>query len=1075
MIKNIFLSKSLYILGLVFWSLCGFSQDLKKVSGKVVDKQTNEPIVGAAIQVLNTKKQIGTTSDTEGDFTLNVPENAEKIKVSIVGYTSKEVTITGSVLAILLEPGQILDEVVVTALGLERQSKNLGYALQKLDGKEISNTKAVNFLDNLAGKVAGLTVVSGSTGVGGTSRISIRGESSFTNTNPLFVVDGIPINNNTIINNVNDDANGFMEVDFGNGAMEVNPDDIASVSVLKGPSAAALYGTRASNGVIVITTKKGSPQKGLGISFNSTFFSESPFKLPQFQNTFGQGNSGAFAYKNGLGGGVNDNITYSYGPKLDAGINVAQFDSPVTLPNGSTVRAGDIAVYSGQAITPTPFNSQPNNLKDFYQTGNTTINNLAISGGFDKGNYRLSLTNLDSKSIIPGVDLQRKNISTSLNFSPIQKLKISSNINYVNSSSDNRPATKYGSENVNYSLVAWLGRSNNIESLRNYWQPGLENVEQYSFNYTYFDNPFFTLYENRNGFNRDRVFGNISAKYDFTPELSLSVRSGIDNQIEKRTFRRNFSSNRFKQGAYAEQNVLYKEVNTDFLLNYNKNVGDFIADFSAGGNRMDQNANMDQTQTLSLAQPGIFSFSNAASPLEYYQTVGRKRINSLYGLAKFSYKNYLFLDITGRNDWSSSLASISSSANTSFFYPSVSGSFVVSNLVNLPESISFAKIRASIASVGNDTNPFQTAGTFVSSTAVGGLPTFTDQTQIANANLKPEQITSVEVGADVRFFNDRLKIDVTYFNSLNKNQILSLPIAVSSGYDQRSINGGAVRSHGFEAILGIDLVRNSPFKWNTNFNFSMYKNIVESLPDGAKTITLAYNRIYDNVNQTIWYQVKEGGRMGDMYGTGYKKNEAGQFIIGSDGRYIVDNTLIKLGNYNPDFILGMYNTFSYKDFSANLLLDWRQGGQLVSRTLALAGVAGQLKETENRPEAGIVAEGVVNVGTVESPVYQPNTKAVSAETYYRMYYDRNHEENNTYDASYLKIREASITYRLPIQYKRIENVTVSVIGRNLFAFSKIPHFDPEQFGIQGQKLMSGVEDMSYATSRSVGFKLGLNF
>jgi TonB-linked SusC/RagA family outer membrane protein len=1062
-------------MGLVFWSLFGFSQDLKKVSGKVVDKQTNEPIVGAAIQVLNTKKQIGTTSDTEGDFTLNVPENAEKIKVSIVGYTSKEVTIAGNVLAILLEPGQILDEVVVTALGLERQSKNLGYALQKLDGKEISNTKAVNFLDNLAGKVAGLTVVSGSTGVGGTSRISIRGESSFTNTNPLFVVDGIPINNNTIINNVNDDANGFMEVDFGNGAMEVNPDDIASVSVLKGPSAAALYGTRASNGVIVITTKKGFPQKGLGISFNSTFFSESPFKLPQFQNTYGQGNSGAFTYKNGLGGGVNDNITYSYGPKLDAGINVAQFDSPVTLPNGSTVRAGDIAVYSGQAITPTPFNSQPNNLKDFYQTGNTTINNLAISGGFDKGNYRLSLTNLDSKSIIPGVNLQRKNISTSLNFSPIQKLKISSNINYVNSSSDNRPATKYGSENVNYSLVAWLGRSNNIESLRNYWQPGLENVEQYSFNYTYFDNPFFTLYENRNGFNRDRVFGNISAKYDFTPELSLSVRSGIDNQIEKRTFRRNFSSNRFKQGAYAEQNVLYKEVNTDFLLNYNKNLGDFIADFSAGGNRMDQNANIDQTQTLSLAQPGIFSFSNAASPLEYYQTVGRKRINSLYGLAKFSYKNYLFLDITGRNDWSSSLASISSSSNTSFFYPSVSGSFVVSNLVNLPESISFAKIRASIASVGNDTNPFQTAGTFVSSTAVGGLPTFTDQTQIANANLKPEQITSVEVGADVRFFNDRLKIDVTYFNSLNKNQILSLPIAVSSGYDQRSINGGAVRSHGFEAILGIDLVRNSPFKWNTNFNFSMYKNIVESLPDGAKTITLAYNRIYDNVNQTIWYQVKEGGRMGDMYGTGYKKNEAGQFIIGSDGRYIVDNTLIKLGNYNPDFILGMYNTFSYKDFSANLLLDWRQGGQLVSRTLALAGVAGQLKETENRPEAGIVAEGVVNVGTEESPVYQPNTKAVSAETYYRMYYDRNHEENNTYDASYLKIREASITYRLPIQYKRIENVTVSVIGRNLFAFSKIPHFDPEQFGIQGQKLMSGVEDMSYATSRSVGFKLGLNF
>jgi len=435
------------------------------------------------------------------------------------------------------------------------------------------------------------------------------------------------------------------------------------------------------------------------------------------------------------------------------------------------------------------------------------------------------------------------------------------------------------------------------------------------------------------------------------------------------------------------------------------------------------------------------------------------------------------VDVTGRNDWSSALATATSSANTSFFYPSVSAGLVVSNIITLPRNISFMKLRASLANVGNDTNPFQTNGAFVARTPVNGQPTFSDQNSLPNANLKPESITSLEFGADVRFFDDRLKFDLTYFNSLNKNQIISLPISNTSGYTQQNINGGAIRSKGWEVIAEVTPIRTSKFSWTAAANFSTFRNIAESLPQSAKTITLAYNSIYDNLNQTIWYQVQEGGRLGDMWGTGYKKNENGEFIVGANGSYIADNTLKNLGNYNPDFMIGLNNAFSFGDFGFSFLLDWRQGGKVISRTLALAAVGGQLIETENRPAEGIVAPGVVNTGSAENPVYVANTLAIPAETYYRMYYDRNHEENNTYDASYLKLREVQISYQLPnkVLKNKVESIEISIVGRNLYAFSKIPHFDPEQFGFQGQKLVSGVEDMSYPTTRSIGMKLGVTF
>ena len=1060
--------------------LCAVANSQTTISGTVTTASDGTTVPFVNVIAVNT--DAATITDENGMFSLDVPAAANELRFSAIGFITQTSSINGrtTINIILQESTTDLDEVVITALGLERETKELGYVVQTIEAEEVSAVKAPNFLDNLAGKLAGVTVSQGATGVGSSSKITIRGEASFSNNNPLFIVDGTPINNNTVFNESNEAAAGFQEIDFGNGAMEVNPDDIASVSVLKGPSAAALYGTRASNGVIIIETKNGSQSKGLGISINTSVFVDTPFKLPEFQNQYGQGNSGQFEFVDGLGGGVNDLISYSWGPRLDQGTLIAQFDSPVTLPDGTVVRGGDTSLYNGIAITPTAFNSHPDNLKDFYETGVTTINNVAIGSGFDKGNYRISFTDLRSESIIPGVNLDRQTVATKLNFKPTDKTTFNASISYVNSGSDNRPSNGYGSENVNYALVAWGPRSLDINSLRQYWQPGLEGVQHYSFNYTYFDNPFFTMYENRNSFNRDRVFGNISIKQEITENLSLSLRSGMDYSSETRQLRRAFSSNRFKNGGYAEHDVFYREINTDFLLNYNNIFGDFSLDVSLGGNRLDQKASTKQSQTVNLAQPGIFNLNNAASPIDVFQFESNKRINSFYGIAKLGYRDFLFLDLTGRNDWSSALATPFSVDGTSFFYPSASASFILSEVAELPKAFSYAQLRASVAQVGNDTQPYQTSGAFISQTAYNGQPTFSNQNFIPNANLRPEQTTSYEVGADIRFLKDRIRLDATYYNALTKDQIISLPIAISSGYNQQVVNGGEVRTQGVELIADLTPILTANFKWNTTFNFSSNTSRVESLPQSDGRLTLAYSRIYDSANQTVWFQVEEGGKIGDIYGTGYQKTEDGQFILTSSGSYIADNNLKKIGNYTPDFVLGWNNSFSYKNWSLSFLFDWRQGGELVSRTRALGTVGGQLAETANRPEEGIVPQGVVNTGTAENPQYVQNTTAVSAETYYRQFYDRNHEENNIYDASYLKLRQFSVgyTFNLKDGFLGLSNgmdIDLTLVGRNLFAFSEIPHFDPEQLAVQGSGFVSGVEDMSYATTRSIGLKAGFNF
>ena len=412
-------------------------------------------------------------------------------------------------------------------------------------------------------------------------------------------------------------------------------------------------------------------------------------------------------------------------------------------------------MHGGQPITPSPFVSYPDNVRDFYETGTTAINSLAISGGGEFGDFRLSAADLRSDSYIPGVNLKRKNIGGKFRFRPTDALTVNANFNYVNSSSDNRPGAGYGSENIGYSLVAWYPRSANTNSLRDYWQPGLDGLQQYSFNYTFFDNPYFTLLENRNSFNRDRLFGNLSASWEIAPTLTATVRTGMDYSNEEREFLRSFSSNRFQSGGYATNDVLYREINTDLLLDYRPDlIGDFSLNLIGGANRLDQAAANTQAQALNLAQPGIFRLSNAANPVEIFDQTADKRINSVYGLAKVGYRDFLFLDITGRNDWSSALATPTNADNTSFFYPSVAVSWLADRVLNLPDAISYLQLRGSWAQVGNDTDPFRTSSTFVAQTPFGGAPTFSEQPVLAAPNLLPEQTTSAEIGVDARFFDD---------------------------------------------------------------------------------------------------------------------------------------------------------------------------------------------------------------------------------------------------------------------------------------------------------------------------------
>ncbi len=1056
---------------LLFTISFSFAQEAL-ISGKVSDTN-NEPLPGATVLVKGLNR--GTITEVDGTYTISAAPN-EVLVFSFVGFENIERTVGNqTIINVALTEGMALSEVVVTALGVERETKALGYAVQAVDGSRFTEARETNVINSLSGRVAGVQITNGSSGIGGSTRVTIRGESSLNiNANqPLFVVDGVPISNNV----VGSSGSGNQEVDYGNSAGEINPDDIASMTVLKGPAAAALYGSRAANGAILITTKSGKNRLGLGVVINSNTTFDNALVLPQWQNTYGQGNNGQFSFVNGAGSGIADGVDESWGPRLDAGLMIPQFDSPRSVPG---FRGGDLNAPTGSTIQATPWVSQPNNINNFFQTGVTLNNSVAISGGNEKSNIRLSYTNLDQKGIVPNTDLKRNTISVHGATKVTDKLTVNSSFNFQRTNSGNRPNISYGTENLMY-LWIWYGRQINTANLRDYWMPGLEGVQQFNYNYNYHDNPYFNVFENTNGQEKDRIFGNISLNYKFTPKLSLMLRTGLDTYNELRDRKRAFSTQRFPKGNYREDDISFNEQNSDFLLTYSENTKPVWSySIALGGNSMVQENRYVETVAPQLLIPGIYNFTNTAVNLQVNQFTSEKRINSFYGFGQIGYKNILFLDVTGRNDWSSTLPA----NNNSYFYPSATLSAVISDMITLPSVISFMKVRAAYAEVGNDTNPYSLSNVYNSQVAWGPIQAKSESSRLSNADLKPERTGAFEIGTDIRFNKGRLGLDFTYFDNRTRNQIIPIELDIATGYASRIINAGEIQNQGIEIVLNAKPIQNrNGFNWDFIANFTRTRGKVLELTEGLDAYTLT-----DRNGAII--QARVGERMGNIYGVGFERVEDpnseffGQIVHNSTGTPLRDPELKLQGNYNPDWMLGLQNNFTYKGISLGFLFDFRYGGIVVSRTKTIGSTSGQLAETvygrENGYDLSVEGNGIVSPGVVKNSdgSYSPNTVKITSRNWHNRYYERNNVEAAKYDATFLKLREVTIGYTIPktvFGNMPIQDVRISLVGRNLALWTENPHFDPETLSMSGGTLQPGIENMAFPSSRSIGFNVNVKF
>jgi len=1012
------------IIGFGFLPFLSNGQDIP-FRGRVFDATTKKGVEGVNVIVQNTTT--GVTTDVDGNFTI-ISNKGAVLVVSSIGYEQQLVTASGDFLNVALNAGTLqLQDVVVTALGITSKKRALGYSVQEVKGEVMTQARETNLVNALAGRIAGVNIVNGSNSIGGSSKVVIRGETSLAGTNqPLFVVDGIPISNA---------VSTARNVDYGNGAGEINPDDIETITVLKGPTAAALYGSRASNGVVLITTKKGKSNQGIGVSVNSTASMEKVMLLPTYQNSYGQGTGGA--YNIGDGG-------RSWGPKLDG----RDMKVPVNT---------EYPPVNGEIIKWEPY---PNNVKDFYETGSTLSNNIAIAGGNDKGNFRVSYTNLKQTGLVPNTDQKRDNVSVNAGYKFTNKLTVNTSVTYIETNSKNRTVIGYGNQSPVYTWI-WEGRQVRTDKMRDYWFKGYEGTRPFTYNYRFNDNPYFGAYENLNGLKKARWMGNVSLTYQFTPELSLLLRTGLDQSNERHDTRRSAGTNSFQQGMYSLDKLFFMERNSDFLLSYDKELNsDWKIKVSAGGNQMRQLQESFTNTAGQLSIPGLYNLGNSAIPLVGSQYDSKYAINSLYGYGQVAYKNAIFLDVTARNDWSSSLPA----ANNSYFYPSVSLSGVFSDFLKLPakSALSYGKVRMSWARVGNDTRPYRLRNVYGYSTAWSTFQTVSEPSSIANANLLPEMLDTYELGTEMRFFKNRLGIDFTYYNTISKNQIINLAIDPTTGYTSNSVNAGKIQSHGFEIMLNFTPIKSRSFQWDVNLNWASNRAFVKELADGLST--------YQLPSTVLSNQARVGGRMGDMYGTTYRRDPDGN-IIYLNGITQDDPTLKLLGNYNPDWTAGISNNFNYKGIIASFLLDWRFGGEFYPYMYVRANEAGQLIESLEGRE-GIIGNGVMLDANGK---YVPNNVNVRGETYWGAYFNG---EAGTFDGTWLKLREVKLGYTIPKKWLKrspVKDISILLVGRNLALWTQVPHVDPDTSAMSGDAVVPGSENMSLPASRSFGLNLNFKF
>jgi TonB-linked SusC/RagA family outer membrane protein len=1012
-----------------------------KVTGTVISADDNSPLPG--VYVLIKGKTAGTSTDADGNFTITVPSKETVLVFSSIGYTSQEVVVgENPVLNITMASSATqLSEIVVTALGIAKEKKALTYSAQNVEVGGIVESRELNAINALGGKVAGLDLVRSNAGVGSASRVVLRGNRSISGNNqPLYVVDGVPIQNSTFQDTYGE--GGGMTT--GDGISNINPDDIETVTVLKGPSATALYGTRAANGAILITTKKGAVKKGIGVEYSLNYSLEAPVILTKFQNTYGQGSAGVYA----------KNSEFDWGPKMD-GRMVDHWTPDVNSP-----------LYGTQY----PYVAHPNNFKDFFRTGSNLSNSIALTSGNDKISTYFSYTNTVAKGIVEGNALKRNNLNLRITSKLSDKLSLDTKVTYFHQDVKNRPHT---GDDFSNPMRAILRQPSNISQeqaknfeyfdnagfrLQNYWNPHSNGGE----------NPWWIVNRIPYEETRDRVMGMASLKYEILTGLSVQVRSAIDYTNDANDSKwYNDTYTIADRGKYYTNNATNYELNNDLLVNYSKAIGSsFNLSVSAGGNMLVQKVYRMGTDNGTLLKPNLFTLTNA-SALSASESGYTKKLNSVYGFATLSFKNYLFLDLTARNDWSSTLPKDS----WSYFYPSAGLTWVVTDMLqSKPAFLTFAKVRASLAQVGNDTDPYQLNPIFDFST--GGVNGYARRGSVKPAtDLKPEITTSKELGADLRFFQNRFGIDFTWYKSNSKNQLLDVSIPIASGYSSKFINAGNIQNKGIELTVNVTPIKGE-LNWDLSFNYAMNHSLVVKITDEMSRYPLTGRQW---MSTTV---IQEGHEYGEILTKKFLRNDAGKILVTSAGMPLVSDGQTEYGGtYNPDWMGGMTNTFTYKGFDFNFAIDIRQGGVIYSFTEANLASDGFSDYTLKGRE-GFIVDGVVQTKDADGNVISeaPNTTSITSEAYWQSLGGRNTPtgEPFKYDASNSRLRAVVLGYTLQLKNSPIRSFRLSLEGRNLFfLYNKAKILDPNLSS--GNTNVQGVEGFGLPSTRSFGMNLRLTF
>lgn len=1046
-----------------------YAQDLQNVviTGKVID-QYNEPLAGVTIIDI-TNPGNGTVSDIDGNYRIST-NIGHTLEFTYIGFENQSINIdkSATINVRLIESTTTLNEVIITSLNIPRERKALGYAVQDVSS-EAFQTRPTNPMSALSGKIAGLQVISGGSNLGGSSRITLRGINSITGNNqPLYVIDGVPLDNSEL--NSSSTINGSAGKDMGSTIQDINPDDIESVNVLKGPSAAALYGSRAANGVILITTKNGKTgDGGINIEVNTGLELENVVRLPERQKLYGGGYNTTFSTAQ-INGTTYNIVDYagdeSWGPKLDGTPVLHWYNLDPEYPE--------------DYLNPEPWVYPENDVHYFFKTGLANTNNISLSKSNDNSVFRVSFTNKNVTGTIPNSSLGKNSLSISGNITG-DLLSFFASANYIKTSTTGRPWTGASNRNIILEAFQWGHVQVDYKKLSEYKRPdgtprawnrtGYQNTVADE-KTKYIDNPYWSAYESYLEEDRDRLYGNFGIV--LTPTSWLSVTGRLNADIYDYDYQDRIAYNSRSQSMYQEYSQKYEEFNYELLATANKSWSDHSFVANVGANYLQRNRRISDISTSGgLIIPNYYSLNNATSTIINPTTgIYKKQLSSVYGSISYGWKGTVYLDGTFRNDWSSTLPV----EHNSYFYPSVTSSVILSELPGLRNSnwLSFAKLRLGWAQVGNDTDPYQLYKVYEAVSSINGRSAYTLPNQLNNINLKPEITSSLETGLQLQFFKDLINLDFTYYNNSSRNQIISLPTSAAFGYSSMLINAGEINNRGFEVILGINPVKSRNWDWNTTFNFSRNINKIIELSD-------AVNKL--NISTTlVTLTAQEGKSYGQIEGYDFVYAPDGQKVVGENGLHMRTQQIVPLGSVLPDFLWSFQNGLRYKNLRFNFLVDSRVGGKFFSQTYSVAMYSGILPETAANGirETGVVSDGVTadvtfNAdGTYSVTNIAPNTKNVTAQAWARNY-SNGPTAYSIFDATFIKLRELSLGYDIKLsENSPVKSIGTSLYARNLFyLYRKSKTIDPELTNSSGN--VQGIEGGNMPTPLTYGINLSFRF